>query len=596
MADSPLVEDMGNVSLFIKLPGKTENKDKKQAFDVLSVEINREVNKIPWARITIVLTMGTKENDTFKLSSGKDFIPGTEVEILLGYSKEKTSVFKGVITEHSIKARGGSRSTMTLTLRDEAIKLALGAKTKSFKEQTDSAIIGSVIGEAGLGKTVDPTDYTYPQLIQFQEVDWDFIVKRAEANGMIVYPEDGTIMVKKPDFTSAAVLKVDYNQDVYDFDGVIDVTAQLPSAKYEGWDSKTQDFLSGTSEEPEINKQGNIKGKTLAKVVGLADFTVQSTLPLPTEELKAMAAARLLKSRMASMRGRIVFIGNASPKINQLIDISGFGDRFNGSALITRVQHTVIEGSWKTEVGFGLSPDFYHAKSGPSVQDLSPKIKGLQNGVVTNIHEDPDSQYRIEVEIPVTGDKVWARLSNFYSTSERGIFFLPEVNDEVVLGFLGNDPRFPVILGSLYSPKNTPEYTADEENSIKAFVTKGELKIELNDKDKVITINTPGGNEFVLSDEDKSITLTDQNGNKVEMTDAGISLNSAKDIKLDATGNVSITAGQKIDLKTSGGDVTLKGMNVNANGEIGAVVKGGASAELSAGGQTTVKGAMVMIN
>jgi Rhs element Vgr protein len=589
MSQSSLTNSQDIVSFTLKLQGS----ELAGSYEVHSIDIDQQYNQIPWAEITILLP---EQADDLAASSSEAFTPGSDVEIQLGYGDTKTTVFKGIITGNRLKIQSLSGPTLILSCQDKAIKLKPGIKTRAFTQQTDSVIIENIISQAGLEKAVDSTAYINPQLIQFQETDWDFVVKRAQANGLIVYAEAGKVLVKKPVSKDGPVLKVEYGLDIYEFDAEIDAASQLASVTYGGWDFKTQTLLSGVSTEPVVNRQGNLTGKKLSEVVGPVEETIQTTLPLPAKELKVNADAKLFNNRLERIRGRVSFQGSALAKVNTLIELVGCGARFNGPALISRVQHTLIDGNWKTMVDFGLAPDFYAAASGPFMQDLYPSIQGLQNALVTKLDEDPDGEHRVEVEVPAYGHTIWARIASFYATSGKGVFFLPEVGDEVVVGFMGNDPRFPIILGSLYSSKNAPAYTANEENSIKAFVTKADLKIALNDKDKIITINTPAGNEFVLSDQDKSITLTDQNGNKVEMSDAGISLKSAKDIKLDATGNVSIKAGQKIDLEASGGDLTLKGMNVNADGQVGAVIKGGASAELSAGGQTTVKGAMVMIN
>ena len=187
-------------------------------------------------------------------------------------------------------------------------------------------------------------------------------------------------------------------------------------------------------------------------------------------------------------------------------------------------------------------------------------------------------------------------MAHFYATTGKGSFFLPEVGDEVILGFLNEDPRFPIILGMLYSSKIKAPYTPDDKNKIKAIVTKNDLKIEFNDEDKVLTIQTPGGNQFVLSDKDKSILLKDQNGNKMEMNSAGITLESPKDVVIKATGKINLEATQGIAAKASGGDVSIEGLNVQAKAQVAFSAQGSASAELKASGMTTVKGSMVMIN
>jgi uncharacterized protein involved in type VI secretion and phage assembly len=152
-----------------------------------------------------------------------------------------------------------------------------------------------------------------------------------------------------------------------------------------------------------------------------------------------------------------------------------------------------------------------------------------------------------------------------------------------------------VILGSLYSAKHAPPYELTADNFTKAIVTKSKLKVEFDDDKKIISILTPGNNKIVLSDEDQSILVQDQTGNKVELSSSGIVLDSPKDIKISATGKISMQATGEISM-TSQADIKASGLNIEHSANVGITAKGGASAELSAGGNTTVKGAMVMIN
>ena len=165
----------------------------------------------------------------------------------------------------------------------------------------------------------------------------------------------------------------------------------------------------------------------------------------------------------------------------------------------------------------------------------------------------------------------------------------------MLVGFVNNDPTHPVILGGMYGSKHKPPYEYTAENPTKAFVTREKLRIEFDEEKKIITVSTPGNNKVELSDDGKSITLSDANGNEVKMDKDGIALSSAKDIKLTAKGNIALDATMKLT-GTAKQDAALEGMNVTVQGKVGATVKGNATAELSASGQTTVKGAMVMIN
>lgn len=127
------------------------------------------------------------------------------------------------------------------------------------------------------------------------------------------------------------------------------------------------------------------------------------------------------------------------------------------------------------------------------------------------------------------------------------------------------------------------------------FITPAKTRIEYDEERKIVTISTPEKNMVVLSDDGKYIRLSDQHRNEITMDKEGITLSSAKDIKLKAKGDITMDAGSKIDSKARM-DIDLEGMNVRVKAKIGASVKGNATAELSASGQTTIKGAMVMIN
>lgn len=223
---------------------------------------------------------------------------------------------------------------------------------------------------------------------------------------------------------------------------------------------------------------------------------------------------------------------------------------------------------------------------------------GLQTGIVTKLSEDPKKEFRIEVEIPDSSGgkkKLWARLGNFWAHNSYGSFFIPEKGDEVIIGFFNNDPQKPVILGTLYSGKSKPPYEIKDENPIQSIITKSKMKLEFDDKKKTITLETPGKNMIRISDEDKGISLEDQNKNKIVLDNNGIRIESAKGITLKAGTNIKMEAGTGLEAKANA-DLKLQAMNVDAVALVGLKMAGTATAELSASGQTTVKGAMVMIN
>ncbi len=598
MAISPLKGAINNVSVVIKIDGTPID----DSVNILSIRVDKQVNQIATAEVQLALPIGTGDDKTFLLTEKELYVPGRLIEIAIGYHSNEETVFEGLIVAQSIRGRANRESTILIKCSHKAIQLTMGRKSAYFKDKKDSDILSNIISNAGVAGEVEDTSYQHKQLVQYQSVDWDFILSRAEANGLIVYTEKDKIFVKRPLSSGTGELILTYGKDVLAFDGSLDSRFQMSNVTSKSWDMKTQDLIEGQSQDPVLSALGNLNGDKMGADISLGAADWQVTSPLEQAELKDWADAQLLRARMAAKRGTITFIGNAKPALNTLIELAGFGKRYNGEALITRVTHELAEGNWETSISYGLSPEMYYQQreiNTPPAGGLLPSTQGLVNGIVKKIDADPDGEHRIQVDVPViakSGDGIWARLSNFYSTTSKGIFFMPEIGDEVVLGFLNNDPRHPIILGSLYSTKITPPYTADPGNKIKAIVTKNDLKIEFDDDQKILTIETPGGNRFILSDKDKSITIEDQNGNKMVTDDKGILIDSAKDITLKAAGKIDITASQNINTKSSGGDVALQGLNVKAKAQVAFSAEGSASAELKASGQTTVKGAMVMIN
>ena len=113
------------------------------------------------------------------------------------------------------------------------------------------------------------------------------------------------------------------------------------------------------------------------------------------------------------------------------------------------------------------------------------------------------------------------------------------------------------------------------------------MHLSFDDENKIISLDTPAGNTIRISEDNKEILIADENGNRLLFSNNGIELNSVKDILLKAAGKISLNAN---------GDVNISGTNINNQASIGFSGKGNATAEISAAGQTTVKGGMVMIN
>ena len=596
MADSPNANTHGVLTLKISSNGSQID----DAIQIISVSVNYTVNKIPQARI--IIADGDMPNQDFPISNQDDFKPGSEIKIEAGYGGQQEAIFSGIVIRHGIKITGDNYSRLVVECRDKAVAMTVGRKNVNYIDSKDSDIVSTLIGNySALSADVQATNSQHKELVQYYCADWDFMLSRAEVNGLLVCVDDAKISAKAPDVSSSAVLQVTYGEDLMELHADIDARSQSTQVASIAWSPSEQAVGQDQVAPQSLNSQGDLTSSDLAQVIGLDSFRLQTTVPLESQELKDWATAQQTKAGLARIRGRMRFQGSAKAKIGTLIGLAGVGNRFNGDVFVSAVSHEIENGNWVTEAEFGMSPNWFVEENevmAPTASGLLPGVDGLQIGVVQKLDEDPDGQNKVQVSVPVLQadtEGVWARLANYYASDQFGAFFIPEIGDEVVLGYLNSDPSNPVILGSLYSSKRAPPYALTADNYTKAIVTKSKLKIEFDDEKKIITIITPASNQVVISDEGKSILVQDQTGNKLELSESGIVLDSPKDISISAQGKISLSAVGEIGI-SSQADVNVDGMNVNHNANVGFVAKGSASAELSASGQTTVKGAMVMIN
>lgn len=559
-------------------------------YGVVSLMINRRVNRVPVAEV--VLYDGDAARGEFPLSDKVDFIPGKEVTIKGGYKKDEKIIFQGIIIKHSIKAPLNAPSTLMLELRDKSVKMTINRKNKYYNDKLDSQIISSITGDNGVKGKVDPTKVLYEEMVQYYCTDWDFVVSRAEANGMLVIADDGKVNVQAPLFVpkgDSLVLK--YGDNIVDFEAEMDARQDYNNVKAVKWDYSKQEVVEKKATPPVITEEGNITGAEESKVLGVEDFLLQHAGKLEDQELTAWASSKLLRSRMAKIKGRVRIYGVNNVKPGDVVTLQGVGKRFNGIAYVSGVLHSFsINSTWYTDILFGFAQEWFYEQydninDAPSA-GLLPAMNGLVTGIVTDIVDQKGGEFRVRVRIPLIdkGEKgVWARIVSADAGKDRGILIRPERDDEVILGFVNDDPRDPVILGMLYSKKNKvpSDLTPDKDNKMKGWITKSKIKFLIDDKKKIVKIETPGKNTIIIDDDKKSITLQDQNKNKIVMDDKGVLIDTPKDFVVKAKGKITLEATKDLSASSKSGK---------------AVIKGTSSAELSASGTTTVKGSLLKLN
>lgn len=177
---------------------------------------------------------------------------------------------------------------------------------------------------------------------------------------------------------------------------------------------------------------------------------------------------------------------------------------------------------------------------------------GVYPALVSDIR-DPESIGRVKITLPWSPDnggeryEVWARVATLMGGSKRGSWFVPDVNDEVLVVFEAGDVRRPYVIGGLWNGGDPPPESMDGagKNFKKVLRSRNGVKVTLDDHDgqEQFVAETPGGQKLTLKDGPGSVEIADSNGNSIKMEASGITINAAAVVTINASSlNVSASA------------------------------------------------------
>ena len=325
---------------------------------------------------------------------------------------------------------------------------------------------------------------------------------------------------------------------------------------------------------------------------------ITSASVLSYHELKILADSILKISRLKKINGRTKFKGVPNIDLDSVVTLDGFGKKFDGEVYVTGVNHELEDGKVLTEISFGFNSNFLNTEKVLDKNNLVNSISGLHLGKVTEIDNDPLKQNRIKIQIPIISDKnkgIWAKLSHLFTSKNGGSFLIPEIGSQVVVSFIANDPRNPIILGSLYNHQFNPKYSIKKNNNIKSFTTKSNMVMEFDETENKITLSSPKGNKIVINEKSKEIKIIDENKNSICTSPNGIDIESKKNVSIVSGGNIELSASNKIILNSKS-DTIINGSNILNKAKIKFSANSSSTSEIKSSGVTTLKGSIIQIN
>jgi len=452
------------------------------------------------------------------LASTAGFEIGGKVEVFGGAadSMEAKSLIQGEIT--SIEAVCAHLHVYTVVRGyEKAHRLQRVPRTRTFLNVKDSDVARQIAGDAGLDiGTIDDTRTTHEHLSQIATTDWNFLKQRARELGYETGVTGGEFYFRKPSgrpdgglgglagaaMDAAASLvgagppTLTFKDNLLEFMPRISAANITPKVEVRVWDpcaasvvTAKEDTSTGTAtidgQEPKP-LAGRVMSSlpfpipSLPSIPGLPDFGqppddtayVVTNRPL-AEGSNATAAAEEMAVGLSEHIGSVFAeaegyaIGNPDVQAGKPVNIAGVPPQFVGKWIVSNAKHTFDENEGGYHVRFYVSGRHERSLLGLSslggTQGPPATIPGLVCGVVTNVN-DPDTKGRVKVSLPWLSPSYetgWARVVQFGAGKTTGAVFVPDVTDEVLVGFEHGDPRRPYVIGGLVN--DNTEFTLGDD-------------------------------------------------------------------------------------------------------------------------------------
>jgi len=532
-------------------------------------------------------------DDQFELIDSTAFRVGDEVQIsaMAAGEYEKKSLIKGEIT--AIEPEFSSDGICRFTVRgyDKSHRLHRGRYARTFLKQSDKQIAQKIASECSLSFKSSGTLPTHEYILQDNQTNMEFLQQRAGRVGYYVYVDDGTLyFVKEPE--NGREVNLQFGINLIDFQARLTTAEQVSEVAARGWDPASKKAIVGKKSalSRDIVKVNNKDGKATAQAAfGKSEECVIDYAVRTVDE------ANLQAQSVLDTRGHAFFTaegkcdGNPNIKAGARVKIEGIGTRFSGTYRVSRSVHRYDISGYYTrfEISGNHANTLGQLLAGNGGSQRVSSGRGVVVGQVTNL-DDPDGLARIKVKYPTlwaSGSSTecesnWARLVTPMAGAERGIEFIPEIDDEVLVAFENNDVNYPYILGSLWNTKDKPP-----------LATKEAVK---NGKVAKRVIKSRSGHTITIDDTDGAekisiIDKTEKNLIEIDSKNNTISINSAADITIEGKANLTLK-GKTVSIEaTQGGNMDLKANNLNVQATAKATLKGNSGVDIDGGAQVNIK-------
>jgi len=477
---------------------------------------------------------------------------------------------------------------------DESHRLFRGRRVTAFPNMAVADVVRKVTERAGLtvGR-IDPVPgvggQQNTQLSQDDVSDWEFLIRLANLVGAQVTVVDGKLDFRLPEAPTGAPAKtaaatidrfvLEANRNLRALRASLTAAEQVPEVEVRAWDFEHKQELTATATPKSAGAEvDGVDPVALARKFASPPYLAGGAAYHSQGEVKA--AAKALADRLGGACLELEGVAKGNPKLRAgvAVALTGVGEPFAGKYTLTTTRHLFSEQAGYT-TAFTVSStqerSLYGLAAGPRVRGGGrAATTGLAPAVVTDVR-DPLALGRVRVMFPWLSKDFtsgWARTVQAGAGKGRGALILPEVGDEVLVGFAGDDVDTAYVIGGLHNGKDTvpslsvpPVDDASGEVGVRGFVSRTGHRLEF--------VDSARADGVVLATGDGKLKLSlDKKGRTVELSSSG-------PVKISGMG-VTVDAGT--------GVLELKGQQVKVTGQ--------STAELTASGSVTIRGGIVRIN
>ena len=459
---------------------------------------------------------------------------------------------------------------------DLSHRLNAGRHSRTFLNVMASDVANQIASEAALQADVDDSGVTLDYVLQANQSNLEFLDGLARQVGFDFRVEDDVLLFKKPTESATAPAEGDvytedpvqlvWNHNLLEFRARISAVAQVSEVKVRGWDVSAKEAVIGQAPVSASNAELPLSPAELASRIGGEALVVVDRVVRDQDEADALAAARAEQVGSAAYEATAVAIGSPALRAGVAVSISGVDAALCGKWVVTTTRHEFGAGSYQTHIECsGRQDRSLHgviANGLPGVSGDRHRIPGLVVGIVTD-NDDPEGLGRVKLKFPWLDDSVeswWARVAMPGAGGDSGMVWIPQVDDEVLVGFEQGDVRHPYVLGGLWNGRDGAPLGDGlfDAGSVKrsGFVSRRGHKLVFFDGDD------ESGIALLSADGKFKVSLNETSG-RIHLVADGDLVIEANTLEIKVRQEASLEA-VGIDLKASG-QLKLKGATVALN-------------------------------